>query len=153
MSESLAISHGANDAQKAMGVVAVLLVATGHEQGLGAPLWVTLACGLALTAGTVLGGWPIVRTLGRRITLLRSIDALASQTASAGVLVGASLIGAPVSTTQVVASSVVGVGGGRRRWRHVHWRLVEVMALSWLVTAPVTAAMAALLVAPWRWLT
>ncbi len=153
MSECLAISHGANDAQKAVGVIAVLLVATGYEQRLTAPLWITLLCGLALTAGTILGGWPVVRTLGRRITRLRPVDALASQTASAAVLVGASLVGAPVSTTQVVASSVVGVGGGRRRWRHIHWRLVEVMVLSWLVTAPVTAVLAAVATGPWRWLT
>jgi PiT family inorganic phosphate transporter len=153
MSECLAISHGANDAQKAVGVVAALLVATNHEETLQAPLWVILLCGVALTAGTVVGGWPIVRTLGRRIALLRPADALASQSGSTFVLVGASIVGAPVSTTQVVASSVVGVGGGRRRWRHIHWRVVEVMVLSWLVTAPVTAILAAIATGPWRWLT
>ncbi len=136
MSEGLALSHGANDAQKAVGVVALLLVAGGELQHLAAPLWVELACGVALTAGTALGGWPIVRTLGRRIVLIRPIDALSSQTGSTAVLLGASMLGAPVSTTQVVASSVVGVGGGRRRWRHVRWRVVRAMLLAWLVTVP-----------------
>jgi PiT family inorganic phosphate transporter len=153
MSEGLAVSHGANDAQKAVGLVALLLVAGGHLSHLTAPVWVEAACGIALTAGTALGGWPIVRTLGRRITLIRPLDALASQTGSTAVLLGASLIGAPVSTTQVVASSVVGVGGGRHRWRHVRWRLVGAMLLAWLVTVPVTALFAATALAPWRWLT
>ena len=75
----------------------------------------------ALTAGTALGGWSIIRTVGRGIYRIQPVDGLASQTSSAGVILGASLIGAPVSTTQVVASSVVGVGVGRRRWHHVRW--------------------------------
>ena len=123
------------------------------SQHLAAPPWVELACGVALTAGTALGGWPIVRTLGRRITLIRPIDALASQTGSTAVLLGASVLGAPVSTTQVVASSVVGVGGGRRRWRHVRWRVVRAMLLAWLVTVPATAVFAVVALLPWRWLT
>jgi PiT family inorganic phosphate transporter len=153
MSEGLALTHGANDAQKAVGVVALLLVAGGELQHLESPMWVELACGVALTAGTALGGWPIVRTLGRRITLIRPIDALASQAGSTAVLLGASVIGAPVSTTQIVASSVVGVGGGRRRWRHVRWRVVRAMLLAWLVTVPATAAFAVVALLPWRWLT
>ena len=153
MSEGLALTHGANDAQKAVGVVALLLVSAGEIPHLVAPTWVELACGIALTAGTALGGWPIVRTLGRRITRIRPVDALSSQSGSSAVLLGASLIGAPVSTTQVVASSVVGVGGGRHRWRHVRWRVVRAMLLAWLVTVPTTAVFAALALLPWRWLT
>ena len=152
MSGGLALTHGANDAQKSIGVVAALLVAAGETTHLSSPLWVELACGVALTAGTTLGGWPIVRTIGRRIVRLRPLDALSSQTGSTAVLFGASLIGAPVSTTQVVTSSVVGVAGGRRRWRHVHWPLVRTMALAWLVTIPAAAAIAALALLPWRWL-
>ncbi len=152
MSGGLALTHGANDAQKSIGIVAVLLVAGGEISHLSSPIWAELACGLALTAGTTLGGWPIVRTIGRRIVRLRPIDSLSSQTGSTAVLLGASLIGAPVSTTQVVASSVVGVAGGRRRWRHVHWPLVRTMALAWLVTIPVSAAFAAVALLPWRWL-
>ena len=94
-----------------------------------------------------------MKTLGRRITLIRPVDALASQTGSTAVLLGATLIGAPVSTTQVVASSVVGVGGGRRRWRHVRWRVVRAMLLAWLITVPATAVFAILALLPWRWLT
>jgi len=153
MSEGLALTHGANDAQKAVGVIALLLVAGGQLKQLASPTWVELACGGALTLGTAIGGWPIVRTLGRRITLIRPIDALASQAGSTAVLLGASVIGAPVSTTQIVASSVVGVGGGRRRRRHVRWRVVRVMLLAWLVTVPATAGFAVVALVPWRWLT
>ena len=88
--KGLALTHGANDAQKAVGVVALLLVAGGELPRLESPTWVELACGVALTVGTALGGWPIVRTLGRRITLIRPLDALASQTGSTVVLLGAS---------------------------------------------------------------
>jgi PiT family inorganic phosphate transporter len=151
MSEALASAHGANDAQKSVGVIAVLLLAGGETRRLAAPTWVVLACAAALTVGTTLGGWPIMRTLGRRIVSLRPIDALASQTASAAVLLGASVLGAPVGTTQVVASSVV--GAGRRRWRHVHWPVVRAMLTAWLVTIPAAGACAALALLPWRWLT
>jgi PiT family inorganic phosphate transporter len=153
MSSALALGHGANDAQKAVGVIAVILVAGGELNHLAAPVWTEIACGIALTAGTALGGWPIVRTLGRRITLLRPLDALASQTGSAAVMLGATIVGAPVSTTQVVASSVVGVGGGRHCWRHVRWRVVRAMLLAWLVTVPATAMLAILALVPWRWFT
>lgn len=152
MTFALAFGHGANDAQKSAGIVAVLLLATGHITNLAAPTWVELACGAALTVGTTAGGWPIVRTLGRRIVPLRPLDSLASETASAALLVGSSLAGAPVSTTQVVAGSVVGAGAGRRRWHHVHWTMVRRILVSWLVTLPVAAAFAALALVPWRWL-
>jgi PiT family inorganic phosphate transporter len=153
MSGCLAISHGANDAQKAVGVVAAVLVAGGEASTLHAPVWAEFACGAALTLGTAFGGWPIVRTIGRRILRLRPIDGLASQAASTAVLLGSTVIGAPVSTTQVVASSVVGVGGGRRRWRHIHWPVVRAIALAWLVTVPASAALAAIALLPWRWIT
>jgi PiT family inorganic phosphate transporter len=152
MSGGLALTHGANDAQKSIGIVAAVLVAAGETAHLTSPLWAELVCGAALTAGTTLGGWPIIRTIGRRIVRLRPLDALSSQTGSSAVLFGASVIGAPVSTTQVVTSSVVGVAGGRRRWRHVHWPLVRTLILAWLVTIPAAAAIAVLALLPWRWL-
>jgi PiT family inorganic phosphate transporter len=149
MSASLAFGHGANDAQKSVGVIAALFVADGRLGSLSAPAWAPIVCALALTAGTALGGWGIVKTVGRRIYRITPLDGVASQTASAGVIFGASLVGAPVSTTQVVASSVLGVGGGRRRWRHVNWLVVRHVALGWLITMPVTAAVAAAAVGAW----
>ena len=153
MSSALAFSHGANDAQKAVGVIAALLLGAGKIDSLSAPTWATLACAVALTVGTALGGWRIIRTVGRRIYRLQPIEGLASQTSSAGVIFGASLIGAPTSTSQVVASSVVGIGGGRRRLRHVNWSVVRQIGLAWLITIPVTAALAGATLEVWRWVT
>ena len=150
MSAALAFSHGANDAQKSVGVVAALLLASGHIDSLSAPTWVIVACSAALTAGTALGGWRIIRTVGRRIYRIEPVEGLASQTASAGVILGASLVGAPTSTTQVVASSVVGIGAGRRRLHHVRWAIVQQMGLAWLVTMPAAAALAAVALGIWR---
>jgi PiT family inorganic phosphate transporter len=153
MSAALAFSHGANDAQKAVGVIAALLLADGRTDTLAAPTWSKLVCAAALTLGTALGGWRIIRTVGRGIYRLRPVEALVSQTSSTGVILGASLLGAPISTSQVVASSIVGVGAGRRQWHHVRWTVVGHMGLAWLVTIPVTAGLAAAGLALWRLVT
>lgn len=139
---ALAFAHGANDAQKTMGVITLLLVSTGHLALFAVPLWVKLAAAASLTIGTSLGGWRIVRTVGRGIYRLRPLDGLVSQTSSAVVILGGAAVGAPVSTTHVVASSVVGIGAGRRR-RHVHWPVVREIASAWVVTLPGTALIAA----------
>ncbi len=153
MSAALAFSHGANDAQKSVGVVAALLLAEGQIDTLSAPTWTTVTCALALTAGTSLGGWPIIRTVGRRIYRIQPVEGLASQTASAAVILGASFAGAPTSTTQVVASSVVGIGAGRRRLHHVRWLIVRQMGLAWLITIPATGVLAVGIFELWQWLT
>jgi PiT family inorganic phosphate transporter len=150
MSAGLSFSHGANDAQKAMGVIAALLLAAGKLQTLTVPLWVKVTCGLMLTIGTAMGGWRIVHTIGRRIFRLSPMGAFASQSASTAVILGSSYLGAPVSTTQVVATSVVGVGGGRRRWRHVRWAVVRSIAFAWVLTLPVTTALGAVTFLVWR---
>ena len=147
---SLSFSHGGNDAQKAMGVVAALLLATGHTTTLTVPLWVKVLTGFGLTMGTALGGWRIVKTIGQRIFTLTPLDSFASQASSTVVILGASLIGAPVSTTQVVASSVVGVGAGRRRWKHVSWGIVRDMGIAWLTTIPAAALLAVVVLLGWR---
>jgi PiT family inorganic phosphate transporter len=148
-SAALAFSHGANDAQKAVGVIAALLLATGYTDSLTAPTWSTVGSAAALTLGTALGGWRIVKTIGSRIYRIRPLDGLSSQTSSAGVILGASFLGAPVSTTHVVASSVVGVGAGRRRWRHVRWQVVKEIGLAWLTTMPATALLGGLAYVVW----
>jgi PiT family inorganic phosphate transporter len=150
MSATLAFSHGANDAQKSAGIIAALLLATGHVDTLKAPTYIIVGCSLALTAGTALGGWRIIRTVGRRIYPITPVEGLASQASSSAVLLGASLLGAPTSTTQVVASSVVGVGAGRGRWHHVHWAVVRNMLLAWIVTLPATALLAMGILLLWR---
>ena len=151
-SATLAFSHGANDAQKSVGIIAALLLASGEIDSLETPAWVIPACSIALTLGTALGGWKIIRTVGQRIYRISSVDGLASQSSSAGVIFGASLLGAPTSTTQVVASSVVGIGGGRRRWRHVNWAIVREMGLAWLITLPASALLAVAIFEVVQWL-
>lgn len=151
-SAALALSHGANDAQKTIGVVAALLFATGRTDTLSSPTSVKLACAAALTLGTALGGWRIVKTIGRKIYRIRPLDGLASQTTSSAVILGASFLGAPISTTHVVASSIVGIGTGRHRWQHVRWRIVKEMGIAWLTTMPATAVLAAVSYAVWQWI-
>jgi PiT family inorganic phosphate transporter len=133
-----------------MGVIAVLLLASGHTTTMSVPLWAKVATGIALTMGTALGGWRIVKTIGQRIFGLTPLDSLCSQATSTAVILGASLVGAPVSTTQVVASSVVGVGGGRRRWKHVRWEIVRGMGIAWLTTIPAAALLAVVVLLGWR---
>ena len=149
MSAALSFSHGANDGQKAMGAIAAVLLATGHTHALSVPLWAKIASGAALTLGTTMGGWRIVRTVGRGIIHLAPLDGFVAQSASTAVILAFSYAGAPVSTTQVVASSVVGAGGGRRRWRHVRWAVVRSMAYAWLLTLPVTMALGATTLLLW----
>ena len=139
-SSALAFAHGTNDAQKTMGLITLALVATGSIPSFLVPLWVKLVCAIALTLGTALGGWRIVRTLGRGIYRIRPLDGLMSQTSSTLVIGSAAVLGAPVSTTHVVASSVVGVGA-ERRWRHVRWPVVREIGLAWVVTLPACAVM------------
>ena len=142
-SAGLAFAHGTNDAQKTMGLITLALVAAGAIPSFDVPQWVKLVCALALTAGTALGGWRIVRTIGQGIYRIRPLDGLVSQASSTLVIGGAAMIGAPVSTTHVVASSVVGVGAQRRK-SHVRWAVVWEIGLAWLVTLPVCAALGAL---------
>jgi PiT family inorganic phosphate transporter len=141
---ALAFSHGTNDAQKMMGVITLALLAGGAVPSFVVPLWVKVTCALALTVGSALGGWRVVRTIGRGIYRIRPLDGLVSQSSSALVIGMAGAVGAPVSTTHVVASSIVGVGAGRRR-RHVRWPVVREILLAWLVTLPAAAAIAAVL--------
>jgi PiT family inorganic phosphate transporter len=146
---ALAFAHGSNDAQKTMGVLTLALVATGRLSHFAVPWWVAVVSAAALTIGTSLGGWRVVRTLARGIYPLRTLEGLVSQGSSATIVLAASLVGAPISTTDVVAPSVVGVGTGER-WHHVRWKVVEEIGLAWVVTLPVSGALAALAWPVWR---
>jgi PiT family inorganic phosphate transporter len=149
-SATLAFANGSNDAAKAAGVIAALLLAAGHQSGLTLPLWVRASSGLALTAGTAVGGWALVRTIGRRLYRIRPLDGLVAQGSSTAVVLASSLVGAPVSTTQVLASSVVGIGVGRHRFRHINWVVVRTILLTWLTTLPASALLAAVVLPLWR---
>jgi PiT family inorganic phosphate transporter len=135
-----------------MGAIGALLVAAGLEPTDGSPPWARLAVATALTVGTALGGWSIVRTIGRRLVHMHSVDGLVAQGSSALVVLTSTFVGAPVSTTQVLASSVVGSGVGRHRRHHVRWSIAVHIAVSWVITLPVSAVGAAVLLPLWRWL-
>jgi PiT family inorganic phosphate transporter len=147
----LALSHGTNDAQKTMGIITMGLVATGYLSRFEVPGWVILMSATAIALGTALGGWRIIRTLGAKFYKIRPIHGFTSQLTSAAVIMGAALLGGPVSTTQVVSSSILGVGSAERLSK-VRWGVAGNIAVAWLVTIPASGAMAALLYHPAAWL-
>lgn len=133
----LALSHGTNDAQKTMGIITLGLVISGVETSFAVPFWVIVACAGAIGLGTALGGWQLIRTLGSKFYKIRPIDGFASQAASAFVILTASLLGGPVSTTQVVSSAIMGVGAADRK-NKVRWGVAGEIALAWVFTIPST---------------
>ncbi|TEU22364.1 MAG: inorganic phosphate transporter [Anaerolineales bacterium] len=140
---ALALSHGTNDAQKTMGIITMGLVTTGYLPHFIVPWWVILVSALALSLGTALGGWRIIKTLGTKIYRIRPIHGFTSQATSALVILGAALLGGPVSTTHVVSSAIMGVGSAERLSK-VRWGVAGNIFTAWVVTIPVTALMAAL---------
>lgn len=137
---ALAFSHGTNDGQKGMGIIAMLLVLGGVSTEFYVPLWVILASATAITLGTLSGGWRIVRTLGFGIYKVRPIHALDTQLTSAGVILAASAIGGPVSTTQVVSTAIMGIGTSERP-KSVRWGIAREIIGTWLITIPGAAMM------------
>ncbi|MBE2259604.1 MAG: inorganic phosphate transporter [Candidatus Accumulibacter sp.] len=137
----LAFSHGANDAQKSMGMLTLALLLGGFIPTFEVPFWVMLACAVAITLGILSGGWRIVRTLGFSIYRVRPIHALSSQLTSALVILTASAVGAPVSTTHVVGTSIMGIGASERP-RAVRWKKAKDIAVTWMITIPGAALVA-----------
>jgi PiT family inorganic phosphate transporter len=140
---ALALSHGANDAQKSMGLISMSLVILGFSPNFYVPWWVVASCAAAIALGTASGGWKIIKTVGSKIYRLRSVHAFCAQTSSATVILGAALVGGPVSTTHVVSSSIMGVGAGQRI-SAVRWGVVKNIILAWFITIPASAVMAGL---------
>jgi PiT family inorganic phosphate transporter len=138
---ALALSHGANDAQKTMGIITLALVTGGYLQVFSVPLWVILLSGGMIALGTAMGGWRLIKTLGGKFYKIRPVDGFATQLASATVILGASLFGGPVSTTQVVSSAIMGVGAAERI-NKVRWTVAQEIATAWLLTIPTTALIA-----------
>ncbi|OGP87470.1 MAG: hypothetical protein A2157_01095 [Deltaproteobacteria bacterium RBG_16_47_11] len=142
-SVALALSHGSNDVQKSIGLIALSLVILGFSTSFHVPFWVIASCGAATGLGTATGGWRIIKTMGSKIYRLRSVHAFCAQTSSAAVILGAALLGGPVSTTHVVSSSIMGVGAGQRI-SAVRWGLAKHIILAWFITLPASAVMSGL---------
>src|SRR4030043_1290502 len=138
---ALALSHGANDVQKSIGLIAMSFVILGVSPTFHIPLWAVASCGMATALGTASGGWRIIKTVGSKIYRLRSVHAFCAQPSSAAVILGAALIGGPVSTTPVVSSSIMGVGAGQRM-SAVRWGVAKNIILAWFITIPAPAVMA-----------
>jgi len=139
----LALGHGANDAQKTMGVIALGLLVSGRSDEFNVPSWVVLISALGIAVGTAVGGWRIIRTLGGRIMKVRPVHGLASQLGGASVMLAAALLGGPVSVTQVMSSSIMGAGAAERV-KMVRWQVGREMLTAWLLTIPVAGLIAAL---------
>ena len=138
------LGHGGNDAQKTMGIIAVLLYSQGHlGQEFGVPYWVVLACQAAMALGTLMGGWRIVRTMGLRITKLTPMQGFCAETGGAATLFMATFLGVPVSTTHTITGAIVGVGAARRA-SAVRWNVAGSIVYAWIFTIPASALVAAL---------
>lgn len=131
----MAFSHGANDAQKVMGVITLALVSSGQLTSSEVPTWVIVACALAMGLGTVVGGWRIIRTLGMRIVKLDPVHGFAAETGSASVLLVTAHFGLPVSTTHTITSSILGVGA-TKRLSAVRWGVTTKILSAWIFTLP-----------------
>jgi inorganic phosphate transporter, PiT family len=133
------LGHGGNDAQKTMGIITGLLVASGYLKHFHVPLWVILISHAAIALGTMFGGWRIVKTMGTKITKLQPFGGFCAETSGAITLVGATLLGIPVSTTHTITGAIVGVGA-TRRLSAVKWGVAGRIVWAWILTIPIAAA-------------
>lgn len=132
-----AFSHGSNDAQKSMGIITMALVSYGYQSDMSIPHWVQLACAIAMTLGTSIGGWRIIRTVGTQIMKLKPSSGVSADLASSLVIQIATHLSLPVSTTHVISSSIIGVGTAHRI-KGVKWGTAKKMVTAWFITIPIT---------------
>lgn len=135
-------AHGSNDAQKTMGIITMSLVSAGILTSFDVPLWVKIACAMAMATGTAMGGWKIIRTMGGKIFRIEPINGFAADFASSLVIFGSSKLGIPVSTTHVVSSAIMGVGAAKRI-KGVRWNIAKQIVTAWFITIPLAGMVAA----------
>lgn len=138
-----AYTHGTNDAQKAMGIITMALIANGYTASSEIPFWVQFACATAMGLGTSIGGWKIIKTVGGKIMKIRPVNGVAADLTGASLIFGATAIGLPVSTTHVISSSILGVGSAHRL-KGVKWGTAQRMVITWVITLPISATLAGL---------
>ena len=139
----MALSHGLNDAQKTMGVITLALLIFGQIGTFSVPFWVKLACALAMAAGTSVGGWKIVKTMGHKIFKLEPQHGFAAESSASLVIAGASMLGAPISTTHTITACIFGVGS-TKRLSAVRWGVAGNLIIAWVLTLPAAATVGAL---------
>jgi PiT family inorganic phosphate transporter len=135
-------THGTNDAQKAMGIITMALVAGGYQETLDVALWVKLAAAASMALGTSVGGWKIIKTMGTKIFKIEPINGFAADLSSASVILGATVTHFPVSTTHAITSSILGVGSAKK-FSSVRWNVAGRIAITWVITIPIVAVLAA----------
>jgi inorganic phosphate transporter, PiT family len=140
-SSFMAFAHGSNDAQKAMGIITMALVSGGVLKTVDVPKWVILICALAMGLGTLFGGWKIIKTIGVKMLKLEPIHGFAAETSSSAIIIAASHVGMPVSTTHVVSAAILGVGA-TKRLSAVRWGIAGKIVMAWVLTLPVCIAIA-----------
>ncbi len=140
----IAVTHGLNDAQKSMGIIALALIVVYPQDAFVVPLWVKITCALAMGAGTMMGGWKIIHTLGSKMIKLQPVHGFAAETTASVIIGGASAMGIPVSTTQVITTSIMGVGA-TKRLSAVRWGVVGNIVWAWVLTIPMTFTFAGVL--------
>jgi PiT family inorganic phosphate transporter len=146
------LGHGGNDAQKTMGIIAVLLYSHGLSGGTFiVPFWVVLSCQAAMALGTLFGGWRIVHTMGSKITRISPLQGVCAETAGAVTLFLATSLGIPVSTTHTITGAIIGVGAAKNT-SAVRWNIAQDIVIAWILTMPMSGILAALFYAAWRWL-
>lgn len=131
----MAFSHGSNDAQKGMGVITLALLSGNYITSLQVPFWVILMCALAMGLGTAFGGWRVIKTLGHRMLKLQPVHGFAAETSATAVILGASVMGMPVSTTHVITTCIMGVGA-TKRLSAVRWGVAGKILMAWIITLP-----------------
>jgi PiT family inorganic phosphate transporter len=139
----MAFSHGSNDAQKTMGVMTLALVTANIIPEFKVPFWVIILAASAISLGTAAGGWRIIRTMGTKVVKLDPVHGFGAETAAASIILGASALGMPVSTTHVISSAILGVGSSDR-FNAVHWGVARRIGVAWVLTLPASGAVAAL---------
>lgn len=141
----MAFNHGANDAQKSMGIITMALLSGGFISVFEVPDWVIFVCALSLAVGTSIGGKKIIKTMGSGMTKLTPVNGFAAQTGAASVILTATLFKAPVSTTHIITTTIMGVGACKRL-KSVKWGIAKSIVFAWVLTIPITAAFSALII-------
>jgi inorganic phosphate transporter, PiT family len=138
----MAFAHGSNDAQKTMGIITLALLSAGLIEDFTVPTWVIIVSATALSLGTAVGGWRIMRTMGQRVAKLEPVHGFAAETTAASILLGTAELGMPVSTTQVISGAIMGVGSSQGL-RHVRWGVARRILVAWVLTLPAAGIIAA----------
>lgn len=138
-----AYTHGTNDAQKAMGIITMALIAANFQTTTDIPMWVRVSSALAMGIGTSIGGWKIIKTVGGKIMKIRPVNGAAADLSSALIIFSATFLHLPVSTTHVISSSIMGVGSAQRL-KDVNWGVAQRIVMTWVITLPISATIAAI---------